>query len=77
MANLSVYDVVETFALQPALVTLFHRRASDDKTAKEAIKEHLWALHFDEYGRSGHQCVTGSFSIFIIKYISINQYIIT
>ncbi|KAL3842336.1 hypothetical protein ACJMK2_020364 [Sinanodonta woodiana] len=36
---------------QPALVSLFNRRNSDELTAKEAIKEHLWEVHFSEYGR--------------------------
>ncbi len=42
-------DVIE---LQPALVKLFNRRTSDEVSAKESIKEHLWDLHFAEYGRS-------------------------
>ena len=36
---------------QPALITLFNRRNSDELSAKESIKEHLWDIHFAEYGR--------------------------
>ncbi|KAJ8049699.1 TBC1 domain family member 9 [Holothuria leucospilota] len=36
---------------QPALVTLFNRRGSDEVSAKESVKEHLWDTHFREYGR--------------------------
>ncbi|XP_071853495.1 TBC1 domain family member 9B-like isoform X3 [Apostichopus japonicus] len=36
---------------QPALVTLFNRRGSDEISAKESVKEHLWDDHFREYGR--------------------------
>ncbi|XP_070566267.1 TBC1 domain family member 9-like isoform X3 [Ptychodera flava] len=37
--------------LQPALIKLFHRRDSDDVSVKESVKEHLWSIHFSEYGR--------------------------
>ncbi|XP_077979306.1 TBC1 domain family member 9-like isoform X2 [Glandiceps talaboti] len=37
--------------LQPALIKLFHRRDSDEISAKESVKEHLWSIHFSEYGR--------------------------
>lgn len=36
---------------QPALVSVFHRRNSDELSARETIKEHLWKVHFSEYGR--------------------------
>ncbi|XP_072045709.1 TBC1 domain family member 9B-like [Amphiura filiformis] len=37
--------------LQPALVTLFNKQGSDTVSAKESVKEHLWDMHFKEYGR--------------------------
>ncbi|XP_064634250.1 TBC1 domain family member 9B-like isoform X3 [Lineus longissimus] len=36
---------------QPALISLFHRRDSDEVSAAETVKEHLWSVHFSEYGR--------------------------
>jgi len=36
---------------QSALIKLFHRRGSDEVSAKEAVKEHMWHLHFSEFGR--------------------------
>ena len=36
---------------QPALVSLFNRRDSDELSAKETVKEHLWNVHFAEFGR--------------------------
>ncbi|XP_078333491.1 TBC1 domain family member 9-like isoform X2 [Crassostrea virginica] len=36
---------------QPALVSVFHRRNSDELSARETVKEHLWNVHFSEYGR--------------------------
>ncbi|XP_041466902.1 TBC1 domain family member 9B-like [Lytechinus variegatus] len=39
------------FQLQPALVKLFNRRGSDEISARETVKEHLWNMHFKEYGR--------------------------
>ncbi|XP_030849072.1 TBC1 domain family member 9B isoform X2 [Strongylocentrotus purpuratus] len=39
------------FQLQPALVKLFNRRGSDEISARESVKEHLWNMHFKEYGR--------------------------
>ncbi|XP_055998545.1 TBC1 domain family member 9-like isoform X2 [Ostrea edulis] len=36
---------------QPALVSVFHRRNSDELSAKETVKEHLWNVHFSEFGR--------------------------
>lgn len=36
---------------QPALVSVFHRRNSDELSARETIKEHLWNVHFSEFGR--------------------------
>ncbi|XP_076114400.1 TBC1 domain family member 9-like [Mytilus galloprovincialis] len=41
----------EPVQFQPALVSLFHRRDSDELSAKETVKEHLWNVHFTEYGR--------------------------
>lgn len=41
----------EEVQFQPALVSLFCRRGSDEVTAKETIKEHLWDVYFSEYGR--------------------------
>ena len=50
----------EDFELMPALIKIFNRRHSDEIAAREtdsivareSVKEHLWALHFAEYGRS-------------------------
>ncbi|XP_053384071.1 TBC1 domain family member 9-like isoform X2 [Mercenaria mercenaria] len=41
----------EEIQFQPALVSLFCRRGSDELTAKETVKEHLWDVYFSEYGR--------------------------
>ncbi|XP_060561507.1 TBC1 domain family member 9B-like [Ruditapes philippinarum] len=41
----------EEIQFQPALVSLFCRRGSDELTAKESVKEHLWDVYFSEYGR--------------------------
>ncbi|CAH1786340.1 unnamed protein product [Owenia fusiformis] len=40
-----------TIELEPALFKRFMRRGSDDISAKEAVKENLWQIHFAEYGR--------------------------
>ncbi|XP_060086343.1 TBC1 domain family member 9-like [Ylistrum balloti] len=40
-----------SFDLQPALVKLFCRRDSDELSSRETVKEHLWNIHFAEYGR--------------------------
>lgn len=40
-----------SFELQPALVSLFCRRDSDELSSRETVKEHLWNIHFAEYGR--------------------------
>ncbi|XP_022105913.1 TBC1 domain family member 9-like isoform X1 [Acanthaster planci] len=37
--------------LQPALLTLFNRRHSDQVSIKESVKMHLWDIHFKEFGR--------------------------
>lgn len=37
--------------LQPALVKLFQQMSQDNVSARESSKEHLWAMHFAEYGR--------------------------
>ncbi|XP_033638788.1 TBC1 domain family member 9-like isoform X1 [Asterias rubens] len=37
--------------LQPALITLFNRRGSDEISVKESVKTHLWDIHFKEFGR--------------------------
>ncbi|XP_036360730.1 TBC1 domain family member 9 isoform X4 [Octopus sinensis] len=39
------------FPIQPALISLFNRRDSDELTNKESIKQHLWGIHFSEYGK--------------------------
>ena len=39
------------FTMQPALISLFNRRDSDELTNKETIKQHLWNIHFAEYGK--------------------------
>ncbi|GAB1598460.1 TBC1 domain family member 9B-like isoform X1 [Argonauta hians] len=39
------------FHIQPALISLFNRRDSDELTNKESIKQHLWSIHFSEYGK--------------------------
>lgn len=39
------------FTMQPALISLFNRRDSDELTNKESIKQHLWNIHFSEYGK--------------------------
>jgi hypothetical protein len=37
---------------QPALVSVFKKcHADEELTPREAAKEHLWDLHFSEYGR--------------------------
>ncbi|KAL5007897.1 hypothetical protein ScPMuIL_016703 [Solemya velum] len=36
---------------QPALISLFCRRNSDEMSAKETVKEHLWNVHFTEFGK--------------------------
>ncbi|XP_076450712.1 TBC1 domain family member 9-like isoform X2 [Babylonia areolata] len=37
---------------QPALISIFNQRMSEDElTPREAAKEHLWDLHFAEFGR--------------------------
>ena len=41
----------EVFEMQPALITLFDRRNSEDLSAKESVKKHLWELHYADYGR--------------------------
>ncbi|KAK7098501.1 hypothetical protein V1264_002777 [Littorina saxatilis] len=49
-----VTGVVETSVpeFQPALISIFNKRHPDDElTPREAAKEHLWDLHFAEYGR--------------------------
>uniref|UniRef100_T1JBL6 TBC1 domain family member 9 n=1 Tax=Strigamia maritima TaxID=126957 RepID=T1JBL6_STRMM len=33
------------------LIELFHKEDSKELSAKESVKEHLWRLHFAEYGR--------------------------
>ena len=48
---------------QPALITLFNRRNSDELSAKESVKEHLWNLHFAEYG--GYRIIYNKFMIFL------------
>lgn len=40
-----------SFTMQPALISLFNRRDSDELTNKETIKQHLWNIHFSEYGK--------------------------
>ncbi|XP_038052661.1 TBC1 domain family member 9-like isoform X2 [Patiria miniata] len=37
--------------LQPALITVFNRRGSDEVSVKESVKKHLWDIHFKEFGR--------------------------
>lgn len=36
---------------QPPLTTVFSSTPADHVNAKETVKEHLWRLHFAEYGR--------------------------
>ena len=36
---------------QPPLTTVFSSAPADHINAKETVKEHLWRLHFAEYGR--------------------------
>ena len=43
--------VADEIQFQPALVSVFHRRNSDELSARETVKEHLWNVHFSEYGR--------------------------
>lgn len=44
------------------MINLFHRRGSDEISPKESVTDHLWQLHFSEYGRylSRQGCVSGS-----------------
>ncbi|XP_052243499.1 TBC1 domain family member 9-like isoform X1 [Dreissena polymorpha] len=51
VSMVSVTETGEEVQFQPALVSLFCRRGSDELTAKETIKEHLWDVYFTEYGR--------------------------
>ncbi|XP_071954671.1 TBC1 domain family member 9-like isoform X2 [Antedon mediterranea] len=44
-------DVKLSIQLQPALITVFNDRNEDGVSPKEKIKEHLWSVHFKEYGR--------------------------
>ncbi len=36
---------------QPALKKVFASEASKEVTPKQSVKEHIWDLHFAEYGR--------------------------
>lgn len=39
-------------SFQPPLTTVFNTNTgSDSVQAKESVREHLWRLHFAEYGR--------------------------
>ena len=38
-------------SFQPALKKVFCLVNKDGNPLKESVKEHLWSLHFDEYGR--------------------------
>ena len=49
----SLTSLLDEPQFQSALINLFHQRGSDEISAKEAVKEHLWELHFSEYGRLG------------------------
>nr|CAB3266843.1 TBC1 domain family member 9 [Phallusia mammillata] len=40
-----------TIELQPALFSVFKRLNPSDIDPKETVKEHLWSIHFTEYGR--------------------------
>ncbi|XP_064601750.1 TBC1 domain family member 9B-like isoform X2 [Liolophura sinensis] len=44
-------DIEGNGEFQPALISLFCRRNSDELSAKESVKQHLWDVHFAEYGR--------------------------
>lgn len=44
-------DSSSQIQFQPALIKIFCRRDSDEISAKETIKQHLWEVHFTEYGR--------------------------
>lgn len=37
--------------LEPALATVFCRRSSEEIDPKELMKENLWSIHYQEYGR--------------------------
>ena len=41
----------EDFELQPALINEFHRRGSDDVTARETMQVAEWDMHFSEFGK--------------------------
>ena len=45
------FAFVEEFELQPALINVFHRRDSDEVTAKETMQEVEWQTHYSEYGK--------------------------
>ena len=50
----SIYFVMisgETVEFQPAMITLFNSKNSDEMMAREAVKEHLWGVYFSDYGR--------------------------
>lgn len=40
-----------SWKLQPALMTYFYKDDPTEINAKEAVKQHLWNIHFAEYGR--------------------------
>ncbi|XP_033118031.1 TBC1 domain family member 9-like isoform X3 [Anneissia japonica] len=44
-------DMKLPLQLQPALITVFNDRSEDGVSPKEKVKEHLWSVHFKEYGR--------------------------
>ncbi|KAK6190175.1 hypothetical protein SNE40_002098 [Patella caerulea] len=44
-------DSEEQIKFQPALISLFCRRESDELSPKETVKMHLWDVHFAEYGK--------------------------
>ncbi|XP_047125269.1 TBC1 domain family member 9B isoform X1 [Hydra vulgaris] len=50
--TLAMLDMpMQSSSFQPALKKLFSLTNKDGNPVKESVKEHLWSLHFEEYGR--------------------------
>ena len=54
----------EKIPFQPALKQVFHSDPKTEVSPKESVKEHIWNLHFAEYGRYVFVCILLS-SIFL------------
>ncbi|XP_046333198.2 TBC1 domain family member 9-like isoform X1 [Haliotis rufescens] len=47
----SISEEPDEEQFQPALISLFCRRDSDELSSRETVKQHLWDVYFSEYGR--------------------------